>query len=66
MHDIINIRVFYHGSTDSAFLVSSDEETTPVWLPMSLVEMEKGFDFGQGFFYEISVPEWLAVREGLV
>lgn len=60
----ITLELYEHGRTERALLVSGDgERESAVWLPLSQIEMEQ---VGSNKVHKISVPQWLATREGLV
>lgn len=60
--NIIDISVIIVHRTDKAVLVKDAEDTEPVWLPLSQVEVEG--DPGQ--VGEITLPDWLAQDKGLI
>ncbi len=63
--NIIDIDVVFHHQTDKAILVAVDEETEPVWLPKSQVEIEDD-DLIRGFLVCVTLPEQLALEKGLI
>lgn len=63
MTELVEIDVFIHHETLKAVFVSRDgEESTAVWLPKTLIEIERK----RGKMGVVDVPEWLALREGLI
>ena len=62
MTDILDTTVEIHAETDRAIFASQDgDEDSAVWLPLSQIEVNKR----RGDVADISVPDWLAEREGL-
>lgn len=60
----VTLELHQHAETDAAYLTSDDgDEDEAAWLPKSLVT--RGEKTGVGC-YSFEVPEWLAIREGLV
>lgn len=51
-------------TTEDAVLVESNEVEEPVWIPKSQIE-DSDDDLITGFEGEISIPLWIAEREGL-
>jgi hypothetical protein len=61
--DVIDIRGQVHAKTDRAIMFSTDgERANAVWLPLAQIEVGP-LHRGVG---EITMPEWLATREGLI
>ena len=61
--DLIEITVMIHHKTDRGVLVSdTGQEDDAVWLPLAKIDIEPR----RNGFAQISVPEWLAKREGLI
>jgi len=59
---IIDLSMIIVYRTDKALLVKDAEDSDPVWLPLSLVEVE-----GEaGEVGEITLPDWLAQEKGLI
>ena len=50
--------------TSMAVLVKDAEDADPVWLPLSEIDLEHDPEPGEQCI--IQVPEWLALREGLI
>lgn len=62
----VELTLLWKGSTEAAYLVTSDE-TDPgcdVWLAKSQVDLDE--DAKQGDVCVFLVPEWLAIEKGLV
>ena len=61
--EVVTVTVQIMGETPLAYRVSeTGDDEDAVWLPKSLVEL--GTKVGPAT-YEMDMPEWLAVREGL-
>jgi hypothetical protein len=61
--DLVDIEVQIHHDTGSAVRVSLDgNDKKSVWLPLSLIEVEHG----KRGIATVTLPEWLAQREGLI
>lgn len=66
---LIDLEVQIHHETDKAILVSDDgDREKAVWLPLSQIEIERRSQakHSEGQFATIVVPEWLALKEGLI
>lgn len=63
--DITDLKVTVHYETPKAWLVSNDKKKE-VWLPKSMVEMDTKFKTYAPVAGIVTLPEWLAEREGLV
>ena len=62
--DLVDIACCRHAETAGAILVSDDGDTeNAVWLPKSQIEIEHD---GHANFVTVTMPEWLAIKEGLV
>jgi len=60
--NLVDLTLQIHAESRKAIKVSDDgDPKKAVWLPLSLIEIEK-----KGKFVEVTLPEWLAKREGLV
>ena len=67
-HDILEMRMVLHRSTDSAIHVSEDgDEARAVWLPLSQIEMAAA-PRGAGMLpcVDLQIPQWLAEKKRLV
>lgn len=63
MTEVVDIRGLVHSRTNRAILFSDDGgQENAVWLPLSQVEVEM---HGRGIA-TVTMPEWLAVKEGFV
>jgi hypothetical protein len=61
-HDVVDVECLRHAMTDRAILVSLDEDSPRVWVPLSQCEVEtKG-----PRIVIISMPQWLAEEKELV
>lgn len=60
--NIIDLAVIIVHRTDKAVRVKDAEDSEPVWLPLSQVEVEG--EVGQ--IGEITLPDWLAQEKGLI
>lgn len=64
MAEIIDLSMQLHHETDAALLLSDDgERDNAVWIPKSWVE---DVDRTRDPIIEISLPEWLALKKGLI
>lgn len=62
--DIVEINVFVRHRTERGALVQSAYTARePVWVPLSLVEIDENDD---GKTHRLHIPEWLAIQKGLV
>ena len=61
--ELIEIEMQMHSSTQKAILVSDDgNDDNAVWLPLSQIQTrQKG-----GARMIVTMPEWLATKEGLI
>lgn len=59
---LIDLSVILVHRTENAVLVKDTETSAPVWLPLSLVEV----DGNVGEVGEVTLPEWLAQERGLI
>ena len=62
-NDLIEIEMQMHSHTQKAILVSDDgDDDSAVWLPVSQIQTrDKG-----GARMIVTMPEWLAMKEGLI
>ena len=58
------LEVIVHQETDSAWLVIEGDKKT--WLPKSLTQMETDFKGWTPKKGVVLIPEWLAIKKGLV
>lgn len=64
---MVTLFLFYHGETELNWLASQDGRADDaIWLPKSKCHPVKDVDLEAGDEYEFEVPEWLAIKEGLV
>lgn len=63
--NLVDIQVVFHHQTDAAILVAADEETPPVWLPKSRVEVEDR-PYLPGTVIDMTLPEPFAIEKELV
>lgn len=55
------------SETEEAYLVGDSDRESAVWLPKSEVKRGGRRAHAAGYWsYEFEVPEWLAIREGLI
>lgn len=65
-NDPCEVSVHLHFRTDAAVLVSDDGvRGNAIWLPLSLITIHDDTGLMSGVV-EIELPEWLAIKEGLV
>jgi hypothetical protein len=62
--DLIDIDVEIVSETNLAFGVRDSEDSATVWLPKSIVEMERNANNRK--MAVVTLPEWLAIEKGLV
>jgi hypothetical protein len=63
MSKTIEVAIEVKGKTDAAIFVTDGNESA--WLPKSQIENgPDSFEIGQ--VYEITIPEWLALKKGLI
>lgn len=62
--NLIDITVEIEAETDKAVLVHEGDVSKAVWLPRSMIEIEKLAN-SRGL-YEITLPERLAMEKGLI
>lgn len=61
--DLVDLTLCLHHRTERAILVSdTGERDDAVWLPLAHAEIEQI----KGRMVMVTVPEWLALREGLI
>ena len=61
--DLVDVTVQVHAWTDRAIRVSDDgDDAHAVWLPLSQIEVLKR---PKGIAI-VTMPEWLALKEGLI
>jgi hypothetical protein len=61
----IEIMMFIHGQTDSAWRVSDTSEIADaIWIPKS--QVDDGGSAQVGSFCDFLIPEWLASSKGLI
>ena len=61
--DLIDLTMQLHHETAKAVLVSDDgDKRNAVWLPLSQIEIERK---AKGAVV-VTMPEWLAIQQGLV
>lgn len=61
--NVVDLEVTLHHETEKAYKVStSGEDEDAVWVPKAAAEME----FKGGSFYEMTLPEQMAIDKGLV
>lgn len=61
--NLIDIEVCVWYETQKAVLVSEDEDSTRVWLPLSQIEIDHGT---KQQYAAITLPEHLALDKGLI
>lgn len=62
----VEIEMYLHHKTDKAYLLSDDgEEDNAKWFGMSLVKIEHRHKLNKQIVH-VTMPEWLAIKEGLV
>jgi len=60
--DLVDILMKVHVTTERAVLASDDgDKAKAVWLPLSQIELAPKDDY-----HEITMPEWLAAKHGLI
>jgi len=65
--DLVDLEMIVHAKTAKAVLASDDgEKDNAIWLPLSLVEVEFTRDGIATKQATITMPEWLAKKEGLI
>lgn len=57
----VDVEMVLRAETAKAVNVALDEAAAPVWLPRSLVQIS-----GKGPLVVVTMPQWLAEREGLI
>lgn len=62
--NIVDIDVIVRRQTEKAVFVALDEGSQGIWLPRSLIEIDTGEAYGQPAV--VTLPEWLAQKEGLI
>jgi hypothetical protein len=61
--ELTDLELHLHHETEKAILVSNDSNRANAkWLPKSMVEIQEQ----NGVIVEVTLPRWLAEREGLV
>jgi hypothetical protein len=61
--DVIDLEGKIERETPFAVLFHTGDKDTAVWLPHSQIKVD---DTGPGDVITITIPEWLAEREGLI
>lgn len=61
---IIDIECLWLHETEKGVKIATDEESTPVWLPKHLVEIDAPLTI-PGAICTITLPERLAIEKGL-
>jgi hypothetical protein len=62
--DLVDVSLIFHAQTAKAILVSeTGDETDAMWLPKSQIEFTPAKRGGET---EVTLPEWLAIKAGLV
>ena len=61
--NLIDIEVCVWHETEKAILVSEDEDSERVWLPLSQIEVDHGTSQG---YATITLPEHLALDKNLI
>lgn len=66
--DLIDVMMILIRETEKAVLVAEDEEHDAVWLPKSLIEVERKrqLEHSKRWLVEVTMPEHLAVEKGLL
>lgn len=63
--DLVDLKMKLHHMTEKAILVSLDDnEKETIWLPLELVEYI--FTDKKKGIVEVSIPQWLAYKKGLI
>lgn len=60
--DLVDVTVQIKHRTDRAILVNDGGEENK-WLPLAQIEVAQNID---GATYTVTMPEWLAIEQGLV
>lgn len=61
------IEIKVHAVTDKGARISLDgEDKNAVWIARRYVDMGKARDLERGQITKIEIPEWLALKEGLI
>ena len=64
---IVDCTVILHRETEKALLVSDTEQTDPVWVPRSQIEITEMKQKQRGKpIIVLSMPDWLAQEKGLI
>ncbi|MEL6758188.1 MAG: hypothetical protein AAFP81_17285 [Pseudomonadota bacterium] len=64
MAEIVDLSMEIHHETASALLLSDDgDRANAVWIPKSQIE---DIDRSKEPIIEVSIPEWLAHKKGLI
>ena len=64
MAEIIDLSMELHQETAAALFLSDDgDRCNAVWIPKSQIE---DIDRSKEPIIEVSIPEWLALKEGLI
>jgi len=63
--DSVELELYKHTVTSMAILVSKTEhEGEKVWLPLSHIEIEYKEPYGKIMI--VTMPEWMALKKGLI
>jgi hypothetical protein len=63
----VDLVLFVHHETDAAYLVSDDgDRDKAVWLPKSQIQVDREYRRPEGRLIDIEMPEWLALKKGLI
>lgn len=66
-HEPVELSIFIHVQTEKALLVSEDgDEGQAVWLPKSQLTSLTMDREGETGTATIEIPEWLAIKKGLI
>lgn len=64
--DLTDLTLTFHAETDAAVLVSDDgDREKAIWLPKSQIELDDD-NPSEGDSVEVTLPFWLAKKEGLI
>lgn len=68
MSRVVDLQVMYQTRTDKAVCVNGEKNLEKdVWLPLDETEVFEDLDLAiRGDLINVTIPEWLAEREGLI
>ena len=64
--EVMDFELCYRDTTEKSFLLAETETSRASYFPKSLIEVNDLPPFRMNQVVNVTMPEWLAAREGLI